>query len=35
MDTSSLCHNKDVSNVNEAIDLDHDIEGLEDIISLP
>ena len=33
--TSSLCHNEDVDDVNKTIDLDHDIEGLEEISSFP
>ena len=33
--TSSLYHNEDINNVNETIDLDHDIEGLEEVPSLP
>ena len=33
--TSSCCHNEDIDDVNETIELDHDIEGLEEIPSLP
>ena len=33
--TSSYCHNEDIDDVNETIELDHDIEGLEEILSLP
>ena len=33
--TSSLYHNEDINNVNETIDLDYDIEGLEEVHSLP
>ena len=33
--TSSLCHNKGVDDVNETIDLDHDVEGLEEVPNLP
>ena len=35
MGTSSCCHNKDIDDMNETIELDHDIEGLEQISSLP
>ena len=35
MGTSSLCHNEDISDVNEIIDLDHDVEGLEESLILP
>ena len=28
--TSSYCYNKDIDNTNEAIKLEHDIEGLEE-----
>jgi len=31
MGTSSPCHNEDMDDVNETIDLDHDIEGLEEV----
>ena len=30
MGTSSLCHNEGVDNVNETIELDHDVEGMEE-----
>ena len=33
--TSSCCHNEDIDDVNEIIELDHDIEGLKEIQSLP
>ena len=33
--TSSCCHNEDIDDVNETIELDHDIERLEEILSLP
>ena len=33
--TSSYCHNEDIDDVNETIELDHDVEGLEEISSLP
>ena len=33
--TSSCCHNEDIDDVNETIELDHDIEGLKEISSLP
>jgi len=33
--TSSHCHNKDVDDVNETIELDHDVEGMEDSLNLP
>ena len=33
--TSSLCHNKDMDDVNETIYLDHDIERLEEVPNLP
>ena len=32
---SSLCHNGGVDDVNEIIELDHDVEGLEDVMNLP
>ena len=35
MGTSSHCHNEDVDDVNETIDLDHDVEGLEEGPKLP
>ena len=35
MGTSSLCHGEDINDVNKTIDLDHDIEGLEEMSSLP
>ena len=34
MGTSSLCHNEGVDDVNETIDLDHDVEGLEEVPNL-
>ena len=33
--TSSHCHNEDIDDVNETIYLDHDIEGLEEVLNLP
>ena len=33
--TSSLCHNEGVDDVNETIDLDFDVEGLEEVLNLP
>ena len=33
--TSSCCHNEDIDDVNETIKLEHNIEGLEEILSLP
>ena len=33
--TSSCCHNEDIDDMNETIELEHDIEGLEEIPSLP
>ena len=35
MGTSSLCHNKGVDDVNETIELDHDVEGMEEVLNLP
>ena len=35
MGTSSFCHNEGVADVNETIDLDHDVEGLEEVLNLP
>ena len=35
MGRSSLCHYEDISDVNEIIDLDHDVEGLEESLILP
>jgi len=32
---SSCCHNEDIDDVNETIELEHDIEGLEEISYLP
>ena len=32
--TSSCCHNKDIDHMNETIELEHDIEGLDKILSL-
>ena len=33
--TSSYCHNDDINDMNEMIELEYDIEGLEEIPSLP
>ena len=33
--TSSRCHDKDINDINKTIELEHDIEGLEEILSLP
>ena len=33
--TSSCCYNEDIDDMNETIKLEHDIEGLEEISSLP
>ena len=33
--TSSLCHNKGVDDVNETIDMNHNVEGLEEVLNLP
>ena len=33
--TSSCCHNEDIDDMNETIELELDIEGLEEIPSLP
>ena len=33
--TSSLCHNKGVDDVNEIIELDHDVEGMKEVPNLP
>ena len=35
MGMSSFCHNEGVDDVNETIDLDHDVEGLEEVLNLP
>ena len=35
MGISSLCHNEGVDDVNETIDLDYDVEGLEEVLNLP
>ena len=32
---SSLCHNESVDDVNEAIELDHNVEGMEEVLNLP
>ena len=32
--TLSLCHNEGVDDVNETIDLDYDVEGLEEVQKL-
>ena len=33
--TSSCCYNEDIDDTNETIELEHDIERLEEILSLP
>ena len=33
--TSSCCYDEDIDDTNETIELEHDIEGLEEIPSLP
>ena len=33
--TLSCCHNEDIDDMNETIELEHDIDGLEEILSLP
>ena len=33
--TLSYYHNEDIDDVNETIELDHDVEGLEEILNLP
>ena len=33
--TPSCCHNEDIDDVNETIELEHDIEGLKEIPNLP
>ena len=33
--TSSYCYNEDIDHMNKTIELEHDIEGLEEIPSLP
>ena len=33
--TSSCCHNEDTDDMNETIELEHDIKGLEEIPNLP
>ena len=33
--TSFYCYNEDIDDMNETIELQHDIEGLEEIPSLP
>ena len=33
--TSSCCHNEDIDDMNETVELEHDIEGLKEIPSLP
>ena len=35
MGTLSLCHNKGVDDVNETIDMNHNVEGLEEVLNLP
>ena len=32
---SSCCYSEDIDDMNETIELEHDIEGLEEISSLP
>ena len=32
---SSCCYSEDIDDINETIELEHDIEGLEEISSLP
>ena len=31
MGISSLCHNESVDDVNETIELEHDVEGMEEV----
>ena len=33
--TSSFCHNEGVDDVNETIELDRDVEGMEEVSNLP
>ena len=33
--TSSCCHSEDIDDMNETVELEHDIVGLEEISSLP
>ena len=33
--TSSYCHNEDIDDMHKTIELDYDVEGLEEIPSLP
>ena len=35
MGISSLCHNEGVDDVNETIELDHDVKGMEEALNLP
>ena len=35
MGTSSCCYSEDINDMNETIELEHDIEGLEEISNLP
>ena len=35
MGTSSLCHNESVDDVNDTIELDHDVERMEKVLNLP
>ena len=35
MGTLSFGHNEGVDDVNETIELDHDVEGLEEVSNLP
>ena len=31
--TSSYCYNEDIDDMNETIELEHDVDGLEEILS--
>ena len=35
MGTLSICHNEGVDDVNETIELDHDVEGMEEVPNIP
>ena len=35
MGTLSLCHNEGLDDVNETIELDYDVEGMEEVLNLP
>ena len=35
MGTSSHCHNEGVDDVNETIELNHDVEGMEEALTVP